>query len=319
MADEEKQTEMSEEEKQEAADKAQEAVEATQDVDVPEELVGVGLLILGLTEEKAAEESLKAMKKAKKNGSFYFENAAVIRQDKKGKIHISEEEDMSTGKGAGIGAVIGGLVGLLGGPGGTLLGAGIGAGIGGALAHHDAGFRKEGLEDVGSVLRPGSSALVVTTSKDFIDDIRKNVPEDQLAITSKNIGLEIADSLAEGKDMALGVLFTEEGVAVRKIRVDDESAEIFGFVITEDSISGGSAVVTEDGAVFEAAVATEEGVAYASGVVTDEGAVVDGVAVTEDEVVEGSAVILPDEDGVKVEKLADASDEADDDAKDKQA
>ena len=319
MADEEKQTEMSEEDKQEAAEKAQDAVEATQDVDLPEELVGVGLLILGLTEEKAADESLKAMKEAKKNGNFYFENAVVIRKSEKGKVHIHEEEDMSTGKGAGIGAVVGGLVGLLGGPGGTLLGAGIGAGIGGALAHHDAGFRKEGLEDVGSVLAPGTSALVVTTSKDFIDDIRKNVPEDQLAISSKNIGLEIADSLAEGKDMALGVLFTEEGVAVRKIRVDDESAEIFGFVVTDEGIAGGSAVVTEEGAEFQAAAATEEGVAFTSGVVTAEGAIVDAGVVTEDEVVEGAAVIVPDEDGVQAEKLADAPDEADEDDKNKQA
>ncbi len=202
----------------------------------------------------------------------------------KGKVHISETKDMSTGKGAGIGAVVGGLLGLLGGPAGAALGAGVGAGVGGALAHHDAGFRKEGLEDVGSALRPGTSALVVTTSKDFVERARKEAPAADLADVSRRISQDIADSLADGKDMALGMLFTEQGLGVKEIRVDDETAEVFGFVITDEGVAVGAAVVTKDGAAFEVAAATEEGAEYVAGVITDEGAVVaDAVETAEDE------------------------------------
>ncbi|MFN2203723.1 MAG: DUF1269 domain-containing protein [Caldilineaceae bacterium] len=279
-------------EQEEKQPEAEESTEQGQDpkqdttppADVPEELVGVGILVIGYTQEQAADETLKGMQQAKKQGEFYFENAAVVRQDAKGKVSIRESEDMSSGKGAGIGAVVGGILGLLGGPAGVVVGAGVGAGVGGALAHHDAGFRNEGLEDVGSALRPSTSALVITTSKAFIEQVRKQVPAAELADVSRRIAQEISDSLAEGKDMALGLLFTNQGIGIKQIRVDDESAEIYGLVITDDAVAVGAAVVTEAGAVVEGAVATA------------------------DEVVEGAAVILPEEE-THAGELADASEE----------
>jgi uncharacterized membrane protein len=270
-------------EAEEATEQSQDQVEETPSpADVPEELVGVGILVIGYTQEQAADETLKVMQQAKKQGSFYFENAAVVRQDANGKVSIHESEDMSSGKGAGIGAVVGGILGLLGGPAGVVVGAGVGAGVGGALAHHDAGFRNEGLKDVGSALRPSTSALVITTSKQFVEQVRKQVPAAELADISRRIAQEISDSLVEGKDMALGLLFTNQGIGIKQIRVDDESAEIYGLVITDDAVAAGAAVVTAAGAVVE------------------------GVVATADEVVEGAAVILPEEESPAGE-LADAA------------
>ena len=113
-----------------------------------EGVVGVGFLVMAFNDEKAGDEVLKMMKDAKKKKEFYFEDATVIRQDAKGKVHYHETGDMHTGKGAGAGALIGGLIGILGGPAGVVLGAGAGAAIGAAAAHGDAGFRDESL-DVG--------------------------------------------------------------------------------------------------------------------------------------------------------------------------
>ena len=41
----------------------------------------VGFLVVAFTDENAADQALDAMKDAKKPQEFYFEDAAVIRQD----------------------------------------------------------------------------------------------------------------------------------------------------------------------------------------------------------------------------------------------
>ena len=112
-------------------------------------VAGVGLLIAGYTDEKGADGALDALKQAKDAGAFAYDDAAVIRRDADGKVHIKETGDMSAGKGAGIGALIGGVFGLLGGPAGVALAAGAGAAIGGIAAHSDAGFNNETLERIG--------------------------------------------------------------------------------------------------------------------------------------------------------------------------
>jgi uncharacterized membrane protein len=132
-------------------------------------VVGVGMLVAAYADEGAADGALDALKQARSDGAFYFDDAAVVRRDAGGEVHIKETGDMSTGKGAGIGALIGGVVGLIGGPAGVALGAGAGAAIGGLAAHSDAGFDADSLEALGGALPNGTSALAVTTSQDFVE------------------------------------------------------------------------------------------------------------------------------------------------------
>ena len=61
---------------------------------------------MALLDEVSADQALDAMKSAKKQGLFYFEDAAVIRQDAEGDVDYHETGDMTTGKGAGIGAAV---------------------------------------------------------------------------------------------------------------------------------------------------------------------------------------------------------------------
>jgi uncharacterized membrane protein len=48
----------------------------------------VGFLVMAFRDEKAGEQALEAMKKGKKEKTFYFEEAAVIRQGKDGRCII---------------------------------------------------------------------------------------------------------------------------------------------------------------------------------------------------------------------------------------
>jgi uncharacterized membrane protein len=141
--------------------------------DTNKQIQAVGFLVMAFTDEKAGDEALKAMKEAKKQKKFYFENAAVIRQDASGKVHYSETGDLKTGMGASIGALIGGVVGILGGPAGVVLGAGTGAAVGAAAANEDSGFKDESLKTVGKAMKPGTSAVAAITSEAFLKEYQK--------------------------------------------------------------------------------------------------------------------------------------------------
>lgn len=253
-------------------------------------IAAVGFLVVAFTDANSADQALDAMKKAKKQQQFYFEDAAVIRQDAKGKVHYHETGDMSTSKGAGIGALVGGVLGVLGGPGGIALGAGVGAAVGGAVTAKDKGFRNESLSTVGVALRPETSAVAAITSRDFLKAVQQQVPIDDIRAAVANLAAELSSALAENKNVAIGLLLTADGLAIKKIAANAETAEVVGAVITDDAVLVGAAVVTSEGAAYQVAVVTAEGAAVAAGVITDEAAAVaDVVAPAEGEKAAGEA------------------------------
>ena len=259
----------------------------------------VGFMVAAFLDEMAADQALDAMKKAKAQGQFYFEDAAVIRQDVQGKVHYHETGEMSTGKGAGIGALVGGIIGVLGGPVGVALGAGVGAAVG-AAASGDKGFRNESLGTVGVALKPGTSAIAAITSHDFLRAVQKQVPIDQTRAAVSNLAAELSARLGENKNVAIGLLLTENGLAIKEIAANEETAEVMGAVITDDATIVGVAVATADGVAYEVVAATKEGTAAEIGVITDEGAViVDAVALA----------AAPAIDAAPVAPAADAADE----------
>ena len=259
----------------------------------------VGFMVAAFLDEMAADQALDAMKKAKAQGQFYFEDAAVIRQDVQGKVHYHETGEMSTGKGAGIGALVGGIIGVLGGPVGVALGAGVGAAVG-AAASGDKGFRNESLGTVGVALKPGTSAIAAITSHDFLRAVQKQVPIDQIRAAVSNLAAELSARLGENKNVAIGLLLTENGLAIKEIAANEETAEVMGAVITDDATIVGVAVATADGVAYEVVAATKEGTAAEIGVITDEGAViVDAVALA----------AAPAIDAAPVAPAADAADE----------
>lgn len=248
----------------------------------PQAKPAVGFLVLAFLDEKAADQALDAMKQAKKQGQFYFEEAAVIRQDAQGKVHYHETGEMGAGKGAGVGALVGGIVGILGGPVGVALGAGVGAAVGATAAGRDKGFRNESLSTVGVALMPGTSALAVITSSDFLKAVQQQVPIEDIRAAVSNLAAEISAQLSEKKNVAIGLLLTEDALVVKKIAANEETAEIVGAAITADAVVAGAAVATKEGVAYQIVGATAEGVVAEVGVITDEGAVVvDAVAPAE--------------------------------------
>ncbi len=264
----------------------------------PEEqaLPAVGFMVMAFTDEKAGDQALQAMIQGKKEKTFYFEEAAVIRQDPAGKVHYQETGDIKSGKGAGIGALIGGILGIFGGPGGVALGAGAGAALGAAVSHGDAGFRDESLNTVGLALKPGTSAVVSITSEAFLKAVQKQVPVENIREFVKNLGQEISSKLNAGKSMALGVILTEGGLAVQEVAVNEKSTEVVALAVTKDAAFTAAAVITGEGAAYQVTGATADAAFMEAGVVTKEGAViVDSVATAEGEVA-AVTVLVPQEE-----------------------
>ena len=240
----------------------------------PEAKPAVGFLVMAFTEETAGDVTLKAMKEAKKQKQFYYEEAAVIRQDANGKVHYHETGDMRTGKGAGAGALIGGILCVLGGPAGIALGAGAGAAVGAMASKGDAGFFNKSLETVGVAMKPGTSAVITITSSAFLNAVHKQVSKEDILVGVKNLAAEISQKLEQGKSMALGILLAEDTLVVQEVAVSEDSAEVFGLAITDEAVIAGAAVVTEDGMGYEVGVATEEGTVVEAGVITEDQAVI---------------------------------------------
>jgi uncharacterized membrane protein len=218
-------------------------------------VAGVGMLLANYTSENAAGQAFENLKQAKDNGLFYYDDAAVLSRDADGKVDITEHGDMSTGKGAGIGALIGGVIGILGGPAGVVIGAGAGAAIGGISAHSDAGFNNETLNKIGGALLNNTSALAVTTSKDFVETVRSQATDDDTLTMAQDISAAISSSLNAGQDVLMALVVTENGVAARKVVATDDAVAVFGMAATNDGAVAGGVVATDEGAAAAGAAA----------------------------------------------------------------
>jgi uncharacterized membrane protein len=89
-------------------------------------------------------------------------NTAVLVVRPDGTPKFTESKDW----GAGRGALIGGAIGILGGPLGIIAGGSIGAL---AAKLRDSGFKNDQLEQLGTSLGPGHSAVVVEIASDAVD------------------------------------------------------------------------------------------------------------------------------------------------------
>ena len=105
---------------------------------------------------QADYDVVKELHAAKAIGSF---DAAVIRRDDDGKIHVNKDET-ATRKGAWGGAAVGAVVGVLFPP-SLLASAGVGALAGGLGGHFLKGMSRKDVKELGEYLEPGETALLV--------------------------------------------------------------------------------------------------------------------------------------------------------------
>lgn len=197
-----------------------------------EGVVGVGLFVAAFVTERGADEALEAIKETKKSGDFFFDDAAVIRSDDKGKVHIHETGDMSSGKGAAIGGGIGAVISLLGGPATLAASALAGAVVGGLAVLKDSGFDQDTLKELGAALPAGTSAIVATTSKKFVEEVRKASQQGETLTVARDIAADIQGHLEAREDVLYTLVLTEEGIAAAKVVSSPTMLAVFGVAAT---------------------------------------------------------------------------------------
>ncbi len=227
----------------------------------------IALVIAAFQDEGGADAALAALKQAKKEKVLQIKDAAVLRKDASGKLHVNEIGDMTGTKGAGVGVVVGAALGILTG-GATLALAGVGAVAGGLAAKlRDSGFKDERLKKLGEGLKPGSSAIVALIGDKALageaqSEFRKSGAADVIV---EEISADIATQLEAGREVAYGAAASEKGVATGRVVAGEDVTSIEGMVATEDAIAGGRVVATPEGVAAERFAATDEGIEYEAG------------------------------------------------------
>lgn len=285
--------------------------------------VPVEVIVAAFQDEDGAKAALNELKQAKHEGLIKIDDAAVIRKDEKGKLHIKETADMSSGKGAGIGAVIGGVIGLLGGPLGVAVGAGAGAAIGGIAAHGDAGIKDEQLETIGAGLEPGTSAIVAIVEHKWVAAVQAQLEDDASAVMAQQLSADIHSQLIAGREVAYSAVAAEGAASITRVAGSEGEMDRESIVMTDEGVAVEKIVANEEGVAAVSYMVTDDMIEEIDIVVNEEGAVIVDTIATDDEVFVAAAVITPDEEseeaGDAEEEVVEGEEAAADEAEDKEA
>lgn len=146
----------------------------------------------------AAAKELEHLSEGDRPKLLDLKDAAVIRKDEQGKIHIFETADSSGRKGAAIGGALGAVLGLISGPGAVLVGAAGAAVVGGLAARlHDAGISNKALKEFGETLPAGASALILVLGEAFVEQVSKDLAAAGGQVLTDSLEAELVDQIEQ--------------------------------------------------------------------------------------------------------------------------
>ena len=222
--------------------------------------VPVQLIVAAFQDEKAADEALKMLKQARREKLIGIVDAAVLRKDEKGKLHIKETADMGGGKGAALGGVAGAAIGLIAGP-ALVVPAAVGALIGGLAAKaRDSGFEDDRLRTIGDSLKPGTSAIVAVVEHKWVGGVQKAMQEAGADAVTEALSADIATQLDQGHEAAYTAIASEQGFSAARLAGGEDSVEGGRVTVDDSGVYGGRFYATKDGFVVEGMAADAEGV-----------------------------------------------------------
>ena len=226
--------------------------------------VPVQLIVAAFQDERVAKEALNALKEAQRQKLIKINNAAVLRKDEKGRLHIKETADMGGGKGAALGGVAGAAIGLIAGP-ALLVPAAVGALVGGLSAKmRDSGFSDARLKALGARLTPGSSAIVAVVEHKWVAEVKRAMAEAGADLFAEAIGADISAQLEAGHEVAYTAIASEQGFAAARVAGGQDEIEAGAVVVDDTGLYGGRFVATPEGFAVMALQADDEGLTLAA-------------------------------------------------------
>lgn len=205
------------------------------------------LIVSAFQTERGADEALDAIIQAKKDKLVKIHEAAVVRRDAGGKLHISERGDLSTGGGAASGAAIGAVIGLFGGPIGALVGGAAGAAIGGLAAKLiDTGIPDDRLKQIGEALKPGTSAIVAMIEHSWVDEAQAELQRAGGDTLAAAVTEDIKNQLAAGKEVTYSAVAATGGSVATRTVAGAEGVSMQGIATDGENIIAGAVKTVED-------------------------------------------------------------------------
>jgi uncharacterized membrane protein len=155
----------------------------------------VELIVAAFGDEQGAENAVKTLEEAKKERGLGLYDSAVIRRDADNILHIRETWGGGAGKGVATSALIGGVIGLLFPP--EVLAPGlIGSTVGGlATRLKEDGFSDKAIKELGTSLKPGTSAIIAIVDHQGADDLEHQIEMQGASIVRQFISTDIAAQL----------------------------------------------------------------------------------------------------------------------------
>lgn len=156
------------------------------------------LIVIGFPDQFKADEVLLDLRKLEREYLIDLEDAAIVVRNKDGKVRVKQTQELVTS-----GALSGGFWGLLIGmlfmqPLLGLFGAAVGA-LSGALT--DIGIDDNFIQELGSTIEPGTSAIFIL--------VRKSTPDKVLDDLSKFEGKVLRTSLSHEDEDKLQAVLTK--------------------------------------------------------------------------------------------------------------
>lgn len=158
------------------------------------------LVIAAFDDEKAADNAVKQLKSAKKDGRVDFDDVASVRRDEKGRLHVKDTGDPTAGKGALAGGLTGAVLGALAGPAGIVAGGVVGAFAGAGMAAPDTGIPDERLTEIGRALGSGTSAVIVMSDEQNLDPIKQQLEPGSAELFVVKVEASIGDQLIAAEE-----------------------------------------------------------------------------------------------------------------------
>jgi uncharacterized membrane protein len=208
---------------------------------------GIELIVAAFQDELGADRALDELKIMSRDQQFDVQDAAILRKDELGKLHIKETADMGSGKGAVFGGSVGAAIGVIAGA-APVAPVAVGALIGGLSAKaKDAGLKDERLRRIGESLKPGSSALIAVTDLMPVDQFLRSLEAPGADLITETLSAELTKQLEAGHDVAYSAMMTQGAFVAAHIGGDKD--EIDGQVIidTGESFTDVQFVATKEG------------------------------------------------------------------------
>jgi len=173
----------------------------------------IQLIVAAFRDEGGASAALDALKQIKKEKLIAIKDAAVLRSDAQGKLHINEIGDMTGTRGGVTGAVVGAALGILTG-GAALAAAGIAAVAGGLAAKlRDSGFNDQRLKRLGAALTPGSSAIVAVVEHTWVTELESELQKLGADVLTEVIAADKPANLRAPEEAGHLSVASEDGAA----------------------------------------------------------------------------------------------------------